>query len=80
VLSVLLQCVSAFNKVGHLLVAPCRCIQFMEQFPVLSSRYDLSGRAVWGVGLGRLDTGIAGSNPAHGMDICPRLFVACCPV
>jgi hypothetical protein len=39
-----------------------------------------SGRAVWGVGLGRLIAGIVGSNPAQGMDVCPRLSVLCCPV
>jgi hypothetical protein len=30
-----------------------------------------SGRAVWGVGLGRLVAGIVGSNPTQGMDVCP---------
>jgi hypothetical protein len=30
-----------------------------------------SGRAVWGVGLGRLVAGIVGSNPAQGRDVCP---------
>jgi hypothetical protein len=35
-----------------------------------------SGRAVWGVGL----AGIVGSNPAQGMDVCPRLSVLCCPI
>jgi hypothetical protein len=39
-----------------------------------------SGRAVWGVGLGRLVAGVVGSNPAQGMDVCPRLSVLCCPV
>jgi hypothetical protein len=39
-----------------------------------------SGRAVWGVGLGRLVAGIMGSNPAQGMDVCPRLSVLCGPV
>jgi hypothetical protein len=39
-----------------------------------------SGRAVWGVGRGRLVAGIVGSNPAQGMDVCPRLSVLCCPV
>jgi hypothetical protein len=39
-----------------------------------------SGRAVWGVGLGRLVTRIVGSNPAQGMDVCPSLSVLCCPV
>jgi hypothetical protein len=39
-----------------------------------------SGRAVWGVGLGRLVAGIVGSNPAQGMDVCPRISVFCCPV
>jgi hypothetical protein len=39
-----------------------------------------SGRAVWDVGLDRLDSGIIGSNPAQGMDVCPRLSVLCCPV
>jgi hypothetical protein len=39
-----------------------------------------SGQAVWGVGLDRWDTGILGSNPAQGVDVCPRLSVLCCPV
>jgi hypothetical protein len=39
-----------------------------------------SGRAVWGVGLGRLAAGIVGSNPAQGMDVCLRFSVLCCPV
>jgi hypothetical protein len=39
-----------------------------------------SGRAILGVGLGRLVAGIVGSNPAQGMDVCPRLSVLCCPV
>jgi hypothetical protein len=39
-----------------------------------------SGRAVWGVGLGRLVAGIVGSNPAQCMDVCPRLSMLCCPV
>jgi hypothetical protein len=39
-----------------------------------------SGRAVWGVGLGRLVAGTVGSNPAQGMDVCPRLSALCCPV
>jgi hypothetical protein len=39
-----------------------------------------SGRAVWGVGFGRLVAGIVSSNPVQGMDICPRLSVLCCPV
>jgi hypothetical protein len=37
-------------------------------------------RAVWGVVHDRSDTGIVGSNPAQGMDVCPRLSVFCCPV
>jgi hypothetical protein len=28
----------------------------------------------------RLSIGIAGSNPAWGMDVCPRVSVLCCPV
>jgi hypothetical protein len=32
------------------------------------------------VDLSRFNTGIAGSNPAQGMDVCPRLSVLCCPV
>jgi hypothetical protein len=39
-----------------------------------------NGRAVWGVGLDRSDTGIAGSDPAQGMDACPHRSVLCCPV
>jgi hypothetical protein len=39
-----------------------------------------SGRAVWGVGLGRLVAGIVGSNPAQGMDVCPLSYVLCCPM
>jgi hypothetical protein len=40
-------------------------------------------REVGGVGLGRLVTGIVGSNPARGMDVCVsvRVFLLlCCPV
>jgi hypothetical protein len=40
----------------------------------------LSARAVCGVGLVRSDTGIVCSNPALGMDVCPRISVICCPV
>jgi hypothetical protein len=29
---------------------------------------------------GRSNIGIAGSNPARGMDVCLRLSVLCCPV
>jgi hypothetical protein len=39
-----------------------------------------SGCAVWGVGHGRLVAGIVGSNPAQGVDVCPRLSVLYCPV
>jgi hypothetical protein len=28
----------------------------------------------------RSNIGIAGSNPASGMDVCPRVSVLCCPV
>jgi hypothetical protein len=28
----------------------------------------------------RLNIGIAASNPALGMDVCPRVSVLCCPV
>jgi hypothetical protein len=28
----------------------------------------------------RLNIGIGGSNPASGMDVCPRVSVLCCPV
>jgi hypothetical protein len=37
-------------------------------------------RAVWRVGLGRMVAGIVGSNPAQGMDVCPRISVLWCPV
>jgi hypothetical protein len=39
-----------------------------------------SGRAVWGVGRGRLGAGIVGSNSTQRMDGCPRLSVLCCPM
>jgi hypothetical protein len=38
------------------------------------------GRAVKGVGLGRLVAGIVGVNPAQGMDLCLCVSVFCCPV
>jgi hypothetical protein len=41
---------------------------------------DHSDRPVQGVGRGLLDTGIVHLNPTHGMDVCPRLSVLCCPV
>jgi hypothetical protein len=47
---------------------------------IILCRAGHSGRAVWDVGLGRLVAGIVGSNPAQGMDVCPRLSVLCCPV
>jgi hypothetical protein len=47
---------------------------------LISALASHSGRAVGGVGLGRLVAGIVGSNPAQGMDVCPRLSVLCCPV
>jgi hypothetical protein len=31
------------------------------------------------VGLGRLAAGILGSNPALGMNVCPRSSMLCCP-
>jgi hypothetical protein len=54
----------------------------MEEFNILygSGNAGHRGRAVWGVGLGRLVAGIVGSNPAQGMDVCLRLSVLCCPV
>jgi hypothetical protein len=51
-----------------------------EPSPKVFSGYLGRGRAVWGVGLCRLVAGIVGSNPAQGMDVCPRLSVLCCPV
>jgi hypothetical protein len=39
-----------------------------------------SGRATEGVGFSRFGILIVGSNPARGMDVCPRLSVLCCPV
>jgi hypothetical protein len=48
--------------------------------PVTECAAGHSGRAVWGVGLGRLVAEIVGSNPTQGMDVCPRLSVLCCPV
>jgi hypothetical protein len=38
------------------------------------------GRPIYGVGLGRMVTGIVGSNPSRGMDVCPCVSVLCCPV
>jgi hypothetical protein len=40
----------------------------------------LGGRAVQGVDLGCLIAGIAGSNPARGMEVCRRVFMLCCYV
>jgi hypothetical protein len=42
---------------------------------LIQPRAGHSGRAVWGVGLGRLVAGIVGSNPAQGMDVCPSFCV-----
>jgi hypothetical protein len=39
-----------------------------------------SGRAVHGVGFGRLVTGIVRSNPARGMYVCLCVSVLCCSV
>jgi hypothetical protein len=32
------------------------------------------------IGLGRLVTGIVGSNPTRGMDVCLCVSMLCCPV
>jgi hypothetical protein len=37
-------------------------------------------RSKAGTVYGRLNIGIAGWNPAWGMDVCPRVSVLCCPV
>jgi hypothetical protein len=37
---------------------------------------DAIGHAFWGVGLGRLDTGIVVSNPSRDIDVCPCLRCA----
>jgi hypothetical protein len=44
-------------------------VHFIEKIMKVNAGH--SGRAVWGVGLGRLVAGIVGSNPAQGMDVCP---------
>jgi hypothetical protein len=36
-----------------------------------------SGRAVWGVGLDRLDAETVGSNPAYGMNACLCVMLSC---
>jgi hypothetical protein len=41
---------------------------------------DPGGRALYGLGLDRFVTGIVGSNPARGMDVCLCVSVMCCPV
>jgi hypothetical protein len=38
-----------------------------------------TSRAVRDLGPDRSDMGIVSSNLAQGMDVCPRLFVLCCP-
>jgi hypothetical protein len=38
------------------------------------------GRAIQGVGLGRLVTDIVGSNHAGGLDVCLCVSMLCCPV
>jgi hypothetical protein len=47
---------------------------------MLSDIAEHSSRAVWGVGLDRLYTGIVSSNPAHVMNVCPHLSVLWCPI
>lgn len=44
-------------------------ISFLKKLP-----FERSGRAVQDVVLGPLNTEIVVSNPARGMDICPRIF------
>jgi hypothetical protein len=43
--------------------------------PTTSKAFLKHETSVSGVGLGRLDIGMAGSNPAQGMVVCPRLSV-----
>jgi hypothetical protein len=60
----------------------CVTLLFLE-FKTFPQKYittyvgaGLNSRAVYG----RLNIGIAGSNTAFGMDMCPRVSVLCCPV
>jgi hypothetical protein len=57
----------------------CVCLATMQLIYIFVCCIHIShsGHAVWGVGLGRLVAGIVGSNPAQGMDVCPRLSVPC---
>jgi hypothetical protein len=40
----------------------------------------IADRSKAGTVYDRLNIGVTGSNPAWGMDVCPRVSVLCCPV
>jgi hypothetical protein len=71
-----LQYVGIYLQV-HTALQPRRPTSTLLLFIIIAGH---SGRAVRGLGLGRLIAGILGSNPAQGMNVCPRLSVLCCPV
>jgi hypothetical protein len=48
--------------------------------PKLFMQVSTAERSKAGTVYDRLNIGIAGSNPASGMDVCPRVSVVCCPV
>jgi hypothetical protein len=47
---------------------------------MLTTAAGSTGRAVWDVGLYRLDIEVVGSNPAYSKDGCLCISVLCCPV
>jgi hypothetical protein len=73
---------------GRIFLIPRRSmINYCVQPPLLRFNADcflltaiLTPAGHSGVGLGRLVSGIVGSNPAQSMDVCPHLSVLCCPV
>jgi hypothetical protein len=51
-----------------------------SSYSFLKLTLDGSDHAVCVVGLFRPVAGIAGSNPARGMDVCLCVYILCCPV
>jgi hypothetical protein len=48
---------------------------YENNIKIITKKAGHSGRAVWAVGLDRLDGETVGSNPLWGIDVCPRLII-----
>jgi hypothetical protein len=71
-------------KVIHNLISGALCpgitFQYYLTVNILFVPISIAERSEASTVFGRSNVGMAGSNPARGMDVCLRFSVLCCPV